>query len=144
MRYPESMQILGQTVCVELLPKPLYQMHSCPKCDGYKFPVPMGGKEKTCPACGCEETRPVNNTYILGQYVVPENRIKNWHSNDPALRQMCETSFVHETIEAIDSICDLKLKHPQITTLAAALYQAFSTGNVSFESNDAHSFAEAA
>lgn len=143
MRYPESMQIIGQEVKVDLLPKPLYQFHICPKCEGYRFPVPTG-TSKACPACGCEETRPVDNTYVLGQYVVPENKIKNWHSNDPNLRKMCETSFVHETIEAIDSICDLKLKHPQITTLAAALYQAFSTGKVDFSSTEDYSFAEAA
>lgn len=139
MRYPKSMQIIGQTVNVEILDKPLYQFHTCPNCESYRFPVSLNAKDKACPACGCAETRPVDNTYVLGQFVVRDNTIKNWHSDNPNLKQVCETSFVHETIEAIDSICDLKLRHTQITTLAAALYQAFSTGAVTFVDDTAAS-----
>lgn len=129
MKYPKKMNILGQEVSVELVDTPLYQMHSCPNCAGYRFPVGHG-KERKCPSCGSEDTRPIDNTYVLGQYSGTKSEIKNWHSDQH--KQVCETSFVHETIEAINSICDLKLPHQTITTLSAALYQAFSTGDVAF------------
>jgi hypothetical protein len=141
MNYPKQMIIGGQTIGVEILDTPLYQFYECPKCTmwknkdeserAYRFHVPYGTKQP-CPACGCERVQPVDNTYVLGQYLVRENRIKNWHSTDASLQQVCETSFVHETIEAIDSIMDLKLNHTQITTLASSLYQAFNTGGVNF------------
>lgn len=136
MRYPTSMNIIGQTVGVELKDNPLYQMHVCPHCrnpytsEPFKFPVAFG-ESKTCPACGATDTQPLDNTYVLGQFVVKENVIKTWH--DDSIADVCGTCFVHETIEAIDSIGDLKLNHTQITTLASALYQAFTSGKVSFD-----------
>ena len=134
MRYPKSMKILGQEVGVNIIPTPLYQKHKCPNCIVHgamlEFPVPTGSESKACPACGCENTIPVENSYVLGQFSVKKNQITNWHDADYA--DVCETSFVHETIEAINSICDLKLPHQTITTLAAALKQAFTTGEVDF------------
>ena len=135
MKYPTSMKILGQEIGVDIIPTPLYQMHRCPKCimpngSMYSFPVTTGSDSKACPACGFEDTIPVENSYVLGQFSVKKNQITNWHDDEFA--DVCETSFVHETIEAINSICDLKLPHQTITTMAAALKQAFSTGGVNF------------
>ena len=140
MKYPKSMTILGQEVAVNIIDQPLYQRHICPKCvfkgENFSFPVPTG-TSKACPACGCEETIPVENSYVLGQFAVKENAITNWHNEEylksfPHVREVCETSFVHETVEAINSIGDLHLPHQTITTLASMLYQAFSTGGVDF------------
>lgn len=135
MIYPASMNIAGQTIDVKILDNPLYQMHICPNCknpytsEPYRFPVPTG-ESKACPACGCEHTQPVDNTYVFGQYVVKDNVLKTWHSDK--IPDVCGTCFVHETIEAIDSIGDLKLNHTQITSLASMLYQAFTSGGVDF------------
>lgn len=135
MQYPESMNIGGQNIKVQLLDNPLYQFHVCPTCknpfngEPFQFPVPTG-ESKACPACGCEHTQPMDNTYVFGQFVVKENTLKAWHND--AIADVCGTCFVHETMEAIDSIFDLKLNHTQITTIASALYQAFTSGGVSF------------
>ena len=143
MKYPKSMTILGQEVAVNIIDQPLYQRHICPKCvfkgENFSFPVPTG-TSKACPACGCEETIPVENSYVLGQFAVKDNAITNWH--DDRFKDVCETSFVHETIEAINSICDLRLPHQTITTLAAAIKQAFTTGGVDFAEDG--NYAEAA
>ena len=135
MRYPSNMNIGGQNIKVELLDQPLYQFHVCPHCrdlftgQPFRFPVPTG-ETKTCPACGATDTQPQDNTYVFGQFLVKDNTLKTWHNDD--ISDVCGTCFVHETIEAIDSIGDLKLNHTQITTLASLLYQAFSSGAVSF------------
>ena len=144
MKYPKSMKILGQEVGVSIVDKPIYQKHTCPVCmfNGahLEFPVPFGSEDKACPACGCENTIPVKNSYVLGKFSVRENAITNWH--DESYKDVCETSFVHETIEAINSICDLKMPHQTITTLAAAIKQAFTTGGVNFAEDG--NYAEAA
>lgn len=135
MNYPKRMTILGQDVEVKILPQPLYQMYTCPHCknpnnqEAYTFPQLLDG-DVECPACHCKEVQPRNNMYVFGQYLVRKNEIQNFHDDD--MKQVCETSFIHETIEAINSITDLKLPHQTITTLAAAIYQAFSTGGVDF------------
>lgn len=36
-------------------------------------------------------------------------------------------TLIHEYIEAVDSYCDLKLNHTQISTLASGLHQAMSS-----------------
>ncbi len=41
-------------------------------------------------------------------------------------------NFVHEVMEAANDINDLQLSHQTITTMAAALFQAFSSGKVNF------------
>ena len=149
MIYPKNMTILGQVVPVEIIKTPLYQVYTCPHCvnpntgRAFEFHAPYG-EGKACPACGREDTQPKEHTYVLGQYSVRDNKIKNFHSELESMRQVCETSFVHETIEAINSICDLKLSHQTITTLAASLYQAFSTGKVDFSKNGDIEYASAA
>ena len=136
MRYPKEMTILGQKVPVKVQDKPLYQFYVCPHCNknGYSYQFHLGVNDaKKCPACGCEDVQPVQNKYVLGQFDVPESTVKLFFNEQ--VRDMCEVNVVHETIEAIDSICDLKLPHQTITTLAAALYQAFKSGGVDFSTD---------
>lgn len=63
--------------------------------------------------------RPVTNVMIVGH---PDS-IGETKSGE---------AFVHEHIEAADAIYELKLPHQTIQTLSAALYQAFSSGEVNF------------
>jgi hypothetical protein len=137
MNYPSQMTIVGQTVPVSIIDTPLYTFATCPTCkdpstnEPYTFIVDYGA-EAVCPACGCTHCQPRENSYVFGQFDVLQNKITNWHSD--AYSDVCGTSFVHETIEAINSINDIKLNHTQITTLAANIYQAFSSGGVAFSS----------
>jgi hypothetical protein len=70
-------------------------------------------------------------TYVIGEYHPIARTMKCYHSE--AHKDTCGESFVHETVEAIDSLYDLGLPHQTITTLATALYQAYSSGSVSFQ-----------
>lgn len=129
MNIPKKMNILGQTVNVNIVDKPLYQMHTCPKCNCGEFPI-GDTTAHVCPCCGNESIMPVDNSYVLGQYNTRTGEITQWMNDN--YKDVCETSLIHESIEAINSICDLKLPHQTITTLAAALYQAYSSGEVNF------------
>ena len=53
-------------------------------------------------------------------------------SDEPHLVGTLETNFIHEVIEAVNSLGDLKLNHTQITSLAGDLYQAFTSGGINF------------
>ena len=134
-QYPSKMNVVGQTIPVKIIEHPLYTWSTCPHCkdaatgEPYSFIVPFG-EAKACPACGCAETQPRENSYVFGQFDVRDNTITNWHQDEYS--DVCGTSFVHETIEAINSVNDLKLNHTQITALAANIYQAFSSGGVQF------------
>lgn len=150
MIYPKKMTISGQDVHVEIIEHPLYRVFVCPHCidaskgEPYSFHVPYGVEGKNCPACGRADTQPKDYSYIFGQYSPLRNEIKNWHNDHPNMKQVCETSFVHETIEAINSICDLQLPHQTIATLASQLYQAYSTGKVDFSRDGEVKYAIAA
>lgn len=78
-----------------------------------------------------EPIRQVSATaYVIGEYHPLTREIKIFHTDDNP--KMCGENFVHETIEAVNGLYDLNLEHQTITTLATALYQAYSSGNVSF------------
>ena len=102
MRYPEQMQIGGNTIPVVVTDQPLRKVDE--------------------------------HSYIIGQYHPLTREITIYHSDD--MKKMCGENFVHETIEAVNGLYDLNLQHQTITTLATALYQAYSTGNVSFVDNE--------
>ena len=70
------------------------------------------------------------HSYVIGEYHPLTRAMKIYHTNNNI--RMCGENFVHETIEAINALYDLNLSHQTITTLATALYQAYSTGNVNF------------
>lgn len=58
---------------------------------------------------------------ILGRYTPAKQEITLYHNKDkPGIAQ---SNFIHETIEAIDLLGDLKLNHTQISTLSSALHQ---------------------
>ena len=123
MIYPTSMNIAGQTIDVKILDNPLYQMHVCPNCknpytsEPYRFPVPTG-ESKICPACGCEHTQPVDNTYVFGQYVVKDNVLKTWHSDK--IPDVCGTCFVHETTLRLLHWLRCCIRHlPQVVSTSA-------------------------
>lgn len=132
MKFPTKMQVAGQVVHVQTQPEPVFQFYACPTCvdgtEAYSFPVPNGHKPK-CPACACEVVQPMD-AYVMGCYSVLDDLItlRVTDTNTEA----AGTNFVHETVEAVNSICDLQLDHTQITTLSTVLYQAFSSGGVSF------------
>lgn len=132
MKFPTKMQVAGQVVYVQTQPDPIYQFYKCPVCvdgeEAYSFPV-LGGKHAKCPACGCETVQPME-AYVMGCYSVLDDLItlRVTETNTEA----AGTNFVHETVEAVNSICDLQLDHTQITTLSTVLYQAFSSGGVNF------------
>lgn len=69
-------------------------------------------------------------SYVIGEYHPLTRGIKIYHTDSN--KKMCGENFVHETIEAVNALYDLNLSHQTITTIATALYQAYSTGNVSF------------
>ena len=71
--------------------------------------------------------------WMIGSYHSIDRKITQFHSDDHV--DMCGESFLHETIEAANDIYDLQLNHTVITSLAAALYQAFNSGKVSFATN---------
>lgn len=98
MRYPEQMQIGGNTIPVEVVSEPIRQVGP--------------------------------QAYVIGEYHPLSRKIKIYHTEKNI--KMCGENFVHETIEAVNGLYDLNLPHQTITTLATALYQAYSTGNVSF------------
>ena len=98
MKYPEQMQIGGNTVTVEVLSQPIRQV--------------------------------AKNQFVIGEYHPLDRTMKCYHSE--AHKDTCGESFVHETVEAIDALYDLNLPHQTITTLATALYQAYTSGGVSF------------
>lgn len=132
MNYPKSIVVGGQTIQVETTDTPLLKVYTCPDCGpGFRFFLPFkeGG---VCPACGRKNPQPIDNTYALGQFDILKNTITTWKCTDKKVREQCETSFVHEVIEAINSIHGLELEHPKITTLGTALYQAFTSGGVDF------------
>ena len=99
MRYPEQMQIGGNTIPVEVVSEPNKQVGP--------------------------------HAYVIGEYHPLSRKIKIYHTEKHL--KMCGENFVHETIEAVNGLYDLNLPHQTITTLATALFQAYSTGNVSFE-----------
>lgn len=103
MKYPEKMQIGGNTVPVQVLDAPIRQVST--------------------------------TSYVIGEYHPLTREIKIYHTNDNI--QMSGENFVHETIEAINGLYDLNLAHQTITTLATALYQAYSSGSVSFVHDEA-------
>lgn len=70
------------------------------------------------------------HSYVIGEYHPLTRAMKIYHTDSNV--KMCGENFVHETIEAINGLYDLNLPHQTITTLATALYQAYSSGNVSF------------
>lgn len=60
---------------------------------------------------------------ILGRYTPSKQEITLYNNKDkPSIAQ---SNFIHETIEAIDLLGDLKLNHTQISTLSSALHQVF-------------------
>ena len=67
---------------------------------------------------------------VVGMFRPLTNAITvcNAHGKD----DIAGEAFVHELCEAADVIYDLKLPHQTIQTLSAALYQALSSGEVSF------------
>ena len=75
-----------------------------------------------------KQTGPMS--YIIGSYSPLSRGMVCYHNDD--LIDTCGENFTHETVEAINSLYDLKLDHQTITTLATALYQAFASGEVSF------------
>lgn len=70
------------------------------------------------------------NSYMIGMYHPISRNLIQYH--DDKFEDTCGESFVHETVEAVNAINDLGLPHQTITTLAANLYQAFTSGHVSF------------
>jgi hypothetical protein len=110
MKYPEQMQIGGNTIPVQVLDNPIRQVSP--------------------------------TSYVIGEYHPLTREIKIYHTDDNI--RMSGENFVHETIEAVNGLYDLSLPHQTITTLATALYQAYSSGNVDFSETEvgAESFQE--
>ena len=142
MKYPNKMVINGHTIEVEATENPLYQFYTCPTCHmprnpdkPYRFVLDFDVKDedKWCPACKRKDIQPQPNSYAIGEYRTNESKIRHYvNDSTEKTRTLCASNFVHETLEAIDAICDLKLNHTQISTLAASLYSAFSSGDVDF------------
>lgn len=61
---------------------------------------------------------------ILGRYVPSKQEITLF--DNPDKPSVAESNFIHEAIEAIDVLGDLKLNHTQISTLSSALHQVFT------------------
>jgi len=97
-----------------------------------KYPSQMQIGGNTVPVTVLDAPiRQVSQTsYVIGEYHPLTREMKIYHTDNNI--QMCGENFVHETIEAINGLYDLNLAHQTITTLATALYQAYSSGNVSF------------
>lgn len=62
---------------------------------------------------------------ILGRYDPAIQQILLY--NNPEKPSIAESNFVHEVIEAVDKMNDLKLNHTQISTLASSLHQILTT-----------------
>lgn len=72
----------------------------------------------------------VGGDVVMAQYDPQTTTISLMHNPDkPAVGG---SNFIHEVIEAADCHGDLQLTHTQISTLASALYQAFTSGGVNF------------
>lgn len=69
------------------------------------------------------ETVP-NVGQILGRYTPSKQEIILYHNE--AKPSIAQSNFIHETIEAIDLLGDLKLNHTQISTLSSALHQVLT------------------
>lgn len=108
MRYPDKMQIGGNTIPVEVLDAPIRQVGP--------------------------------TSYVIGEYHPLTRAIKIYHTEKNI--KMSGENFVHETIEAVNGLYDLDLPHQTITTLATALYQAYSSGGVSFVDDEAKAAVE--
>lgn len=137
MKIPNTIAVKGHLIKVETQDTPLYQFYVCPNCVNPRTNEPLQFRadyngSKVCPACGREDTQPVWNTYVLGHYIPYENKIRCFVSDEPHLVGTLETNFIHEVIEAVNSLGDLKLNHTQITSLAGDLYQAFKSGGINF------------
>lgn len=66
-----------------------------------------------------------NSQRILGRYDPAVQQIRLY--NNPEKPSIAESNFVHELIEAVDVMNDLKLNHTQISTLASSLHQILTT-----------------
>ena len=82
----------------------------------------------------------VHNSFILGthdgKHIVGKYDGKNRTIDiidDGDHKELTGETFVHELVEAVNSIYQLELDHRVIATLGVGLYQALTSGQVSFK-----------
>lgn len=73
--------------------------------------------------------------HIVGKYVGRDHELHV--VDDGAHKELSGETFVHELIEAANSIYQLNMDHRVIATLGVGLYQALSSGKVSFADKQA-------
>lgn len=62
---------------------------------------------------------------VLGRYDPAMQQITLFHNEEKPC--IAEANYIHEVIEAIDTLGDLKLNHTQISALASSLHQVLKT-----------------
>ena len=75
-----------------------------------------------------DENQSANSNF--GTYWAKHNRI--W-INSQICEQQQKSTLIHEILEAINFLEDIKLKHEQITRLEAGLYQVLKDNNLDFK-----------
>ncbi len=132
MRYPTNMNIAGIDVPVHVQASPVYTLYKCPVCKDAdtKEALVVYLREHEDIACPCCDTTQLQNTqlFIWGKYDILNCDIAISAPNE----QVGGMNLVHETIEGINSLCDLGIDHTAISTLGTMLYKAFASGCVDF------------
>lgn len=126
MKRPTQMKISEVVVPVKYINEPVMRFYNCAQC-GTEVPLPPG-QERVCSTCGSKWLT-YSNAYANGMYDVEDVAIT---LNANTSEQILGFNFVHETIEAINALCDLGMDHTQISTLGMNLYGAFASGKVDF------------
>jgi len=102
----------------------------------YPKTIQMGGRTIAVNVIDTPIARTESDKFYIGKFEPLANAITVYH--DDKIADVSHETFVHELIEAADVIYELKLPHATIQTLSAALYQALSTGAVSFDKKELH------
>jgi hypothetical protein len=138
MRYPTEMRINEVVVPVTYVTEPVRVWYTCTQCNSQHGFKP--GEEHVCPVCKSTWMK-YDELYANGVYNYRDVAIT---LTDNGKEAMVGFNLVHETIEAINALCDLCLDHTQISTLGMNLYGAFSSGRVDFTPGQQQQLAAAA
>lgn len=96
----------------------------------YPKSVQMGGRKIQVNVIDKPIVREGTDKFYIGKFEPLASAITVYHADHIA--DVCHETFVHELVEAADVVYDLNLQHQTIQTLSSALFQALSSGSVSF------------
>lgn len=127
MRYPKEMMVAGQRIPVTYFDDYIYREYKCVECG---LVADYSEEHPTC-CKACKSTKlAYTGQVVTGAYDGGASLMKITMMDDRD--DIVGVNLTHETIEAVNSICDLHLTHTQISVLGATLYQAFASGEVDF------------